>query len=159
MKDTTYTNAAAAMDAVKAAAIKYNALTIKADAAAVDVAAAKAALNAAAAEYNAAARHETFISARIDGDMPAMNALAIKYTAPAVKVKFDARANGHADVDAHAAQRLNPLDALADARDAAAETPAARDVNAALDALAADGTVAKIAENYPEIKDYITLGK
>ena len=32
-------------------------------------------------------------------------------------------------------------------------------VNAALDALAADGTVAKIAENYPEIKDYITLGK
>lgn len=32
-------------------------------------------------------------------------------------------------------------------------------VNEALEALAADGTVAKIAENYPEIKDYITLGK
>lgn len=32
-------------------------------------------------------------------------------------------------------------------------------INAALDALAADGTVAKIAEGYPEIKDYITLGK
>ena len=32
-------------------------------------------------------------------------------------------------------------------------------VNAALDALAADGTVAKIAANYPEIADYITLGK
>lgn len=136
MKDTTYTTTAAAMDAIKAAAVKYNTLTVKADAAAVDVAAAKAALNAAAAEYNAAARHETFISARIDGDMHAMNALAIKYTAPAVKVKFDARANGHADIDAHAAQRLNPLDAIADARDAAADAPAARDVNAAIDALA-----------------------
>ena len=32
-------------------------------------------------------------------------------------------------------------------------------VNAALEALAADGTVDKIAENYPEIADYITLGK
>ena len=32
-------------------------------------------------------------------------------------------------------------------------------VNAALDALAADGTVAKIAENYPEIAEYLTLGK
>ena len=32
-------------------------------------------------------------------------------------------------------------------------------VDAALDALAADGTVAKIAEKYPEIKDCITLGK
>lgn len=32
-------------------------------------------------------------------------------------------------------------------------------VNAALEALAADGTVAKIAENYPEIADYISLGK
>jgi polar amino acid transport system substrate-binding protein len=32
-------------------------------------------------------------------------------------------------------------------------------VNAALDALAADGTVAKIAANYPEIEEYITLGK
>ncbi len=32
-------------------------------------------------------------------------------------------------------------------------------VNAALEALAADGTVAKIAANYPEIEEYITLGK
>lgn len=32
-------------------------------------------------------------------------------------------------------------------------------VNAALEALAADGTVAKIAENYPEIAEYISLGK
>ena len=32
-------------------------------------------------------------------------------------------------------------------------------INAALEALAADGTVAAIAENYPEIADYITLGK
>ena len=32
-------------------------------------------------------------------------------------------------------------------------------VNDALDALAADGTVAKIAANYPEIEEYITLGK
>ncbi len=32
-------------------------------------------------------------------------------------------------------------------------------INAALDALAADGTVAKIAENYPDISNYITLGK
>lgn len=32
-------------------------------------------------------------------------------------------------------------------------------VNVALEALAADGTVAKIAANYPEIADYITLGK
>ena len=32
-------------------------------------------------------------------------------------------------------------------------------VNAALDALAADGTVAKIAAKYPEIEEYITLGK
>ena len=32
-------------------------------------------------------------------------------------------------------------------------------VNEALDALAADGTVAKIVANYPEIADYITLGK
>ena len=32
-------------------------------------------------------------------------------------------------------------------------------INAALDALAEDGTVAKIAANYPEIQDYITLGK
>lgn len=32
-------------------------------------------------------------------------------------------------------------------------------VNAALDALAADGTVAKIAANYPEIEEYIILGK
>ena len=32
-------------------------------------------------------------------------------------------------------------------------------VNEALDALAADGTVAKIAAKYPEIQDYITLGK
>lgn len=138
MKNAIYTNAAAAMDAVKAAAVKYNELTVKADAAAVDVAAAKAALNAAAAEYNAAARHEAFIAARLAATdaAPALNALAIAYTAPAVKVKYDARANGHADVDAHAAQRLNPLDALADARDAAADAPAARDVAAALDALA-----------------------
>ena len=39
------------------------------------------------------------------------------------------------------------------------DTELCEKVNAALDALAADGTVAKIAENYPEIKDYITLGK
>lgn len=32
-------------------------------------------------------------------------------------------------------------------------------VNEALEALAADGTVDKIAENYPEIVDHITLGK
>ena len=32
-------------------------------------------------------------------------------------------------------------------------------INDALAALAADGTVAKIAENYPEIADHITLGK
>ena len=32
-------------------------------------------------------------------------------------------------------------------------------VNAALEALAADGTVATIAENYPEIAEFITLGK
>ena len=32
-------------------------------------------------------------------------------------------------------------------------------VNAALEALAADGTVDKIAANYPEIAEYITLGK
>ena len=32
-------------------------------------------------------------------------------------------------------------------------------VNAALDALAEDGTVAKIAEKYPEIKEYLILGK
>ena len=32
-------------------------------------------------------------------------------------------------------------------------------INDALDALAADGTVDKIAEGYPEIKDFITLGK
>jgi len=32
-------------------------------------------------------------------------------------------------------------------------------VNEALDALAKDGTVAKIAKNYPEIEEYITLGK
>ena len=32
-------------------------------------------------------------------------------------------------------------------------------INAALDALAADGTVSKIAENYPDISQYITLGK
>ncbi len=32
-------------------------------------------------------------------------------------------------------------------------------VNAALDALAADGTVAKIAAKYPEIEEYIILGK
>jgi len=32
-------------------------------------------------------------------------------------------------------------------------------VNAALDALAADGTVAAIAANYPEIEEYIILGK
>ena len=32
-------------------------------------------------------------------------------------------------------------------------------INAALEALAADGTVAKIADNYPTIKEYITLGK
>lgn len=32
-------------------------------------------------------------------------------------------------------------------------------VNAALDALAADGTVAKIAANYPEIEEYLILGK
>ena len=32
-------------------------------------------------------------------------------------------------------------------------------VNAALEALAADGTVARIAANYPEIEEYITLGK
>ena len=32
-------------------------------------------------------------------------------------------------------------------------------INAALDALAADGTVDKIAENYPDIAQYITLGK
>ena len=32
-------------------------------------------------------------------------------------------------------------------------------VNAALEALAGDGTVAKIAAKYPEIEEYITLGK
>ena len=32
-------------------------------------------------------------------------------------------------------------------------------VNAALEALAEDGTVAKIAENYPEIAEYLTIGK
>ncbi|MEE1158969.1 MAG: transporter substrate-binding domain-containing protein, partial [Atopobiaceae bacterium] len=32
-------------------------------------------------------------------------------------------------------------------------------VDKALDALAKDGTVAKIAEKYPEIAEYITLGK
>lgn len=31
-------------------------------------------------------------------------------------------------------------------------------INAALAALSADGTVDKIAENYPEIKDYLTIG-
>lgn len=31
-------------------------------------------------------------------------------------------------------------------------------INAALDALSADGTVDKIAEGYPEIKDYLTIG-
>ena len=30
-------------------------------------------------------------------------------------------------------------------------------INEALKTLAADGTVDKIAENYPEIKDYLTL--
>ena len=39
------------------------------------------------------------------------------------------------------------------------DTELCEKVNAALDALAADGTVEKIAANYPEIKDYITLGK
>ena len=39
------------------------------------------------------------------------------------------------------------------------DTELCEKVNAALDALAADGTVAKIADKYPEIKDYITLGK
>ena len=32
-------------------------------------------------------------------------------------------------------------------------------INAALDALTKDGTVAKIADKYPDIKEYITLGK
>ena len=32
-------------------------------------------------------------------------------------------------------------------------------VNAALEALAADGTIADIAAGYPEIEEYITLGK
>ena len=39
------------------------------------------------------------------------------------------------------------------------DTELCEKVNAALDALAADGTVAKIAANYPEIQEYITLGK
>jgi len=39
------------------------------------------------------------------------------------------------------------------------DTELCEKVNAALDALAADGTVEKIVANYPEIKDYITLGK
>lgn len=39
------------------------------------------------------------------------------------------------------------------------DTELCEQVNAALDALAADGTVDRIAENYPEIRGYITLGK
>jgi polar amino acid transport system substrate-binding protein len=39
------------------------------------------------------------------------------------------------------------------------DTELCQKVNEALDALAADGTVAKIAANYPEIEEYITLGK
>lgn len=39
------------------------------------------------------------------------------------------------------------------------DTELCEKVNAALDALAKDGTVAKIAEKYPEIAEYITLGK
>ena len=39
------------------------------------------------------------------------------------------------------------------------DTELCEKVNAALDALAADGTVAKIAAKYPEIEEYITLGK
>jgi polar amino acid transport system substrate-binding protein len=39
------------------------------------------------------------------------------------------------------------------------DTELCEKINAALDALAEDGTVEKIAANYPEIKDYITLGK
>ena len=39
------------------------------------------------------------------------------------------------------------------------DTELCNKVNAALDALAADGTAAKIAANYPEIEEYITLGK
>lgn len=39
------------------------------------------------------------------------------------------------------------------------DTELCEKVNAALDALAKDGTVAKIAAKYPEIEEYITLGK
>ena len=39
------------------------------------------------------------------------------------------------------------------------DTELCNQVNAALEALAADGTVAAIAENYPEIAEFITLGK
>lgn len=39
------------------------------------------------------------------------------------------------------------------------DTELCEKVNAALEALAADGTVAKIAAKYPEIEEYITLGK
>ena len=39
------------------------------------------------------------------------------------------------------------------------DTELCEKVNAALEALAADGTVAKIVEGYPEIAEYITLGK
>ena len=39
------------------------------------------------------------------------------------------------------------------------DTELCNKVNEALDALAADGTVAKIAKNYPEIEEYLTLGK
>ena len=39
------------------------------------------------------------------------------------------------------------------------DTELCEQVNAALEALAADGTVDTIAQNYPEIADYITLGK
>lgn len=39
------------------------------------------------------------------------------------------------------------------------DTELCEQVNAALEALAADGTVANIAKGYPDIADYITLGK
>ena len=39
------------------------------------------------------------------------------------------------------------------------DTELCEKVNDALEALAADGTVEKIAANYPEIAEYITLGK
>ena len=39
------------------------------------------------------------------------------------------------------------------------DTELCEQVNAALDALAADGTVATIAAKYPEIEEYIILGK